>query len=463
MPMSNLPQEKKSPNIKGFFVRFWFTMRIAFHGLITNPLRTLLTILGVAIGVGSVVSLMGIGEGARLAVVEQFESLGVNVISIEAHDKSVEFKPAYAEELLERVENLEYTSPYIQTQATLKWRRERVDIDIIGTGSRYDKIRDMTVINGHFFSKIHVDKRVPVAVLGYNVSQKMMNGRNPVGRTIVLNGESYRIIGVLGQKGPGKADDIDDKIIIPYTKTMQMDKLKTVGTIVAKSKDAKKADLAVVQLSRIIKKELGLKNDSATGGESENPGEMPVDGGMVLEGTASMDMGSEVVSDEMFNAGDGGASQFASSNKDSLISITNLNTLVKEADNANRVMTLLLGGIASVSLLVGGLGIMNIMLVAVSERTSEIGLRRAIGAKQNDLILQFILEAIYVSMIGALVGVVIGIWGLQMFRNLGYDAVVSFKAIQIASMVSIASGMLFGVYPAVSASSILPAEALRRE
>lgn len=460
MAIDELKAKLKKSNLRGFLVRFWFTMRIAFHGLITNPLRTLLTILGVAIGVGSVVSLMGIGEGARLAVVAQFESMGVNVISVHANDPKVEFKPAYADELLERVPNLAYTSPYVKTKTTLKWRRERIDIDIIGTGSKYDKIRDLTVANGHFFSKIHVDKRVPVVVLGYNVSQKMMNGRNPVGRSLQLNGESYRIIGVLAKKGVGKADDIDDKIIIPYSKAMQMDKKKTIDTIVAKAIDADKADLAVVQMSRIITKELGLKNDSATGGGRESPVAPPIEGGeMPVE--VPMDGGMPVDNGEIINSGEG--SGLTRSNQDSLISITNLNTLVKEADNANRVMTLLLGGIASVSLLVGGLGIMNIMLVAVSERTSEIGLRRAIGAKQNDLILQFILEAIYVSIIGAMVGIIIGIWGINIFKNQGYDAVVSLKAIQIASMVSIASGMLFGVYPAVSASSILPAEALRRE
>ena len=146
-----------------------------------------------------------------------------------------------------------------------------------------------------------------------------------------------------------------------------------------------------------------------------------------------------------------------------LITITNLNQLVQEADQANRVMTLLLGGIAAVSLLVGGLGIMNIMLVAVTERTQEIGVRRALGAKQLDLLVQFLLEALYVSGIGAIAGTAGGIWGLNVFARHGFQTAISFDAIKIAIVVALTSGLLFGIYPAVSASSVPPIEALRRQ
>jgi len=145
-----------------------------------------------------------------------------------------------------------------------------------------------------------------------------------------------------------------------------------------------------------------------------------------------------------------------------LITITNLNQLVREADRANWVMTLLLGGIAAVSLLVGGLGIMNIMLVAVAERTGEIGVRRALGAKQGDLVTQFLLEALYLSGIGVVAGVSVGLWGANLFAQRGFDTVVSLKSVTIATMVALGSGLLFGVYPAVSASSVPPAEALRK-
>ena len=136
--------------------------------------------------------------------------------------------------------------------------------------------------------------------------------------------------------------------------------------------------------------------------------------------------------------------------------------MVKEADQANRVMTFLLGGIAAVSLLVGGLGIMNIMLVAVTERTQEIGVRRALGAKQSDLLIQFLLEALYVSIIGAIAGTAGGIWGLNVFAAQGFDTAISFAAIKIAVIVALGSGLLFVIYPEISASSGPPLEALRR-
>ena len=137
--------------------------------------------------------------------------------------------------------------------------------------------------------------------------------------------------------------------------------------------------------------------------------------------------------------------------------------MVKEADRANRIMTVLLGGIAAVSLLVGGIGIMNIMLVAVTERTSEIGVRRALGAKKEDLLIQFLLEAVYVSIIGCLAGILLGAWAVSIVARYGLTAVVNLDSIQIAVFVALASGLLFGVYPAINASNLPPVEALKRQ
>ena len=145
------------------------------------------------------------------------------------------------------------------------------------------------------------------------------------------------------------------------------------------------------------------------------------------------------------------------------LTITSLNNLVKEADQANRIMTVLLGGIAAVSLLVGGIGIMNIMLVAVTERTSEIGVRRALGAKKEDLLIQFLLEAVYVSIIGCIAGIILGAWAVGIVAKYGLSAVVSFDSMRIAVFVALTSGLLFGVYPAINASNLPPVEALKRQ
>ncbi|WP_352419999.1 ABC transporter permease [Proteiniborus sp.] len=443
---------KQNKGLFSFLIRLWFTAKMAAHGIISNTLRSFLTILGVAIGVASVVSLMGIGEGARQSVVEQFESLGSNVIEIKAQHTTVEFEPEFAEELVERVQGLEMATPVFNTNATMKWRRARGTVDVVGVNNDFHRIRDIALLSGNFFTELHVKQRSPVAVLGYNMGVGLMNGRNPVGQSFTLDGQTYRIVGVLEQKGSGNAEDIDDKIIIPYSSALKIADKRTVDQIWGKAASKEEADLVVVQLGRIFKRKLGLDQTAPTGSKGEGEGD-----GAVVESV-------DYYYDPYYGYYDEGQTQpeIPSSGED-LVTITSLNQLVEEADNANRVMTLLLGGIAAVSLLVGGLGIMNIMLVAVTERTEEIGLRRAIGAKQSDLLLQFILEALYLSAIGAIAGTALGVWGLGLFERYGFSTAINFQAIEIATIVALCSGLLFGVYPAISASSLPPVQALKRQ
>lgn len=436
--------------LRSLLLRLWFASKMAAHGILSNPLRSALTILGVAIGVASVVSLMGIGEGARTAVVEQFESLGSNVIVIKAHNPSVEFKPEDAGELVERVEELEMATPIVRTKATMKWKRSRAKVDVIGTNQQFPEIRDHNLVSGHFFTKWHVAQRSPVVVLGFNMGKALLGGRNPIGRSISLNGQNYRVVGILAPKGPGKADDIDNKLVIPYTTAQKIAEKRTVEEIWGKASSKVDADLAIVQLGRIFRRKLGLDQNAPTQIPVQQEGSPQ---GMPNPGKPIVKEGPVSGADKPVVPGTG----------EDLITITSLNQLVKEADDANRIMTLLLGGIAAVSLLVGGLGIMNIMLVAVTERTQEIGVRRALGAKQGDLLLQFILEALYVSIIGSIAGIVAGIWGMNIFENYGFQTAISLQAIRVATIVALASGLLFGIYPAVSASSVPPVEALRRQ
>ena len=438
------------------FVRLWFAAKMAMHGILANPLRSALTVLGVAIGVASVVSLMGIGEGARQAVVEQFKSLGSNVIAVKSQHASAEFSPDYADELVERVDGLKTATPVVHTKAMMKWRRKRGSVEITGVNSKFPEIRDHELADGHFFSALHVKQRSPVAVLGYNLGVNLWNGRSVVGSTLTLNGHTYKIIGILTPKGEGNAEGIDNKILSPYTTALKIAEKKTVEEIWGKAGSMANVDLAVVQMSRIIKTKLGLNQKAPNfrnimqGGEQQAP--LPEgENGVAVKMAEPVPEPEPEPKPALPDLGE------------DLVTITNLNNLVNEADSANRVMTLLLGGIAAVSLLVGGLGIMNIMMVSVNERTEEIGVRRALGAKQGDLLLQFILEALYVSAIGSLAGIVAGIWGLNLFDGIGFETAVSFQAVKIATVVALASGLLFGVYPAVSASSVPPVEALRSQ
>ena len=450
--------------IVSMLVRFWFTAQMAVHGIAANPMRSGLTLLGVAIGVTSVITLMGIGEGARQAVIEQFESLGSNVIVIKAETAAYEFKPQQAEELLQRVPSLTHATPVIQDQLIMRWRRARGPVSVIGVNEQFLQVRDHQLLAGNFFNTLHIRNRASVAVLGYNVATGLLGGRSPVGYTMMLEGRTYHILGVLAPKGAGKADQIDDKILIPYTSALMLFQKATVPEIWAKAGSEDEAALAVAHLGRIFKRSMGMD----PGAPSQGMQDFPLGGPGVFPSPAIRGgFGRMAMPQSIKQSGEGGepgesTGESGTSSQGESITITNLNQAVEEADQANRIMTLLLGGIAAVSLLVGGLGIMNIMLVSVSERTAEIGVRRAIGATRLDLLLQFILEAVYLSGLGAFAGVIAGMWASQLFADYGLQSAVSSQAIWTATMVALGSGVLFGVYPAVAASSMPPVEALRR-
>lgn len=471
-------------------IRLGFSAQMAWHGVLANPLRSGLTILGVAIGVAAVISLMAIGEGARRAVVAQFRSLGANVIVVRAEDPSAEFRPEDASDLEQRVQAVAHATPAIEVQAVMRWRRARGVVTVLGVNEQFPLVRDHPLAAGRFFTSLHVRQRAGVAVLGYNVAAGLLGGRSPVGQSITLEGRTYRILGVLAPKGPGQADGIDDKVLIPYTSALPIARKATVPEIWAKAASPREADLAVAQLGRIFRRKMGLDPGAPVAGPGSPGGEGAPPPGMPRPGPGP---GPGVPADSVVlfsdaggvavmpgppggrpvrppggarppggpGAGPGAGAAGFLGGRD-LITITNLNQMVQQADKANRIMTVLLGGIAAVSLLVGGLGIMNIMLVAVTERTSEIGLRRALGATQVDLVIQFLIEALYLSGVGAAVGVVAGVWGSQVFSQYGFETAVSVQAVRTAAIVALGSGLLFGVYPAVIASSLPPAAALRR-
>jgi putative ABC transport system permease protein len=439
--------------ISSFLVRLKFSALMALDGITSNLLRTFLTVLGISIGVAAVISLMGIGEGARRSIVSQFESLGENVIVIKSNAENVVFVPEEAEKMPERVTGVAYSTPVVYTVDTeIRFRRDESKMNIIGVNQNYPEIKDHPIVSGNFFTSLHVKQRAPVAVLGYNVANNLLNGRSPVGQTLKINGINYRIVGVLSEKGEGKGDGIDDKIVIPYTSAMQIAKTKDILEIWAKSNSADDAELAMVQLGRIYKRKVGLGNNI----RPDNGQEVPPEGG----GDVPVEPVEPIPEPEPEVPGD---KENVFEKGEEPLTITSLNNLVKEADQANRIMTVLLGGIAAVSLLVGGIGIMNIMLVAVTERTSEIGVRRALGAKQEDLLVQFLLEAVYVSIIGCVVGIILGSWAITIVSNYGLSAVVSFDSIRISVFVALTSGLLFGVYPALNASNLPPVEALKRQ
>ncbi|MDI3299077.1 MAG: ABC transporter permease [Bacillota bacterium] len=447
-----------------WLVRLAFALQMAWHGVLAWPLRSVLTVLGVGIGVASVISLMAIGEGAREAVVQQFERLGSNVIVIKAEDPKVQLDPAEAATLVERVPSLEAATPILRKSLPVRWRWTRGSLPVLGVSAEYAQVRGLDLLSGRFFNDFHVSQRLHVAVLGYEVARGLLNGRDPTGHSLTVGGQEFRIMGVLAPR-PGDPQEVDRSILIPYTLAEELMQRNDADEIWVKARSPEEAQLAVAQLGRIFRRQLGLDQSAPTPAGAPGPGGPAQGGGPVGAPPGALEVVPGGAAPVKPPAPPGGGAPQAGSPLPSgqeLLSITNMNQMVQEADRANRVMTLLLGGMAAVSLLVGGLGIMNIMLVAVAERTGEIGLRRALGAKQGDLVAQFLLEALLLSAIGAVAGVAAGLWGSHLFTRYGFETVVTAQAVQVAVLVALGSGLVFGVYPALSAAALEPVEALRR-
>jgi putative ABC transport system permease protein len=435
------------------WARAVFGFEAALGGVGMNRLRSAITVLGVTIGVASVVSLVGIGEGARLAVVRQFESLGTNLIKIETHHWRASLTMEDAEMIESRVPTITAAMPVVRAEAPVKWRRRAETLKILGVTEEFPRIREQDTVAGRFFSLLHVRERLRVAVVGFNVATRLFEGRNPVGQGIYIGGQRFRVIGVLRPKGEGMADDIDEKIVLPITAAQRLTRSYLVNEIWTQGVSRDAVDAAVVQISRIFRKKYGL--DEPTGEYGDAAGD-PFYLESAYRPFRYWDRGSVRMEAPRPYEKDQGLGPAA------LLSVTSMNELVQEAGRANRVMTLMLGGIAGVSLLVGGLGIMNIMLVSVAERTAEIGLRKAFGATRADLVFQFMVEAFVLSAVGGIVGLGLGCFGCRVIGSYGIEAEVTWNACRVAIVAALAVGVLFGAYPAYQASGLSPVDALRQ-
>ncbi len=432
------------------WTRLVFGFEQALGGLVTNRLRSFITILGVMIGVAAVVSLVAVGEGARMAIVRQFESLGTNLIKVESHHPRARLDLTDAQELEERVSSLLAASPVVRATAQVRWRRGGEEYSILGVNEKFAFIGDHTLATGRFFSHLHVQERLRVAVVGRKVVGSLFGGRNPVGQRIYIGGQRFTVIGVLEGRGVGMADDIDTRIVIPVTAAQRLTRSYAINEIWAKARDEGNAKAAVVQLSRIYRLKLGIADNVA-------PADDPHFGPMFIYGGGYRGEG-------YYRGGNSSGARLVSlSGAGSLLSVTSMNEMVEEATKANRVMALMLASIAGVSLLVGGLGIMNIMLVAVTERTAEIGLRKAMGARQGDLLYQFLVEAFILSALGGLVGLSLGSADTGFLLRYGVEAELTLTACWVALGAALGVGVVFGAYPAYVASGLAPVEALRRQ
>ncbi len=403
---------------------FWNTLRLALRSLARNKLRSSLTMLGIIIGVGAVIATVSIGQGADALIQEGIQSMGTNVVFIGAGSirsgamrmgfgavKSLTMDDLRA--ILREVPLIKEAAPSVNTRAQVVFGNLNWNTSIQGTTPNYFQIRKWGVQAGSVFSEEEVEAASNTCVIGMTVVRNLFGDQDPIGQTIRIKNIPFRVVGVLEPKGQSvMGQDQDDQMFAPYTTVQRkLAGITWLNTIFASAVSADASVSAVPQIEGLLRERHRIRT--------------PDD-------------------DDFF--------------------VRTQSEVADVAKQTQQVMTMLLGSIASVSLIVGGIGIMNIMLVSVTERTREIGVRMAVGATENDVEMQFLVEAITLSMIGGIAGIIAGLGGSAMITNLlGWKTLISPKAIIAAAFFSGAVGVFFGFYPARKAAQLDPIEALRYE
>jgi putative ABC transport system permease protein len=400
------------------------TLRIAWGGITTNKLRSGLTILGMTIGVASVIVLIAVGNGSSKAVQASINSLGTNVLVVLTNgfrggarantSASISLTRADAEALQSKslAPDVKSASPVMNASSVklVYGSTSYEPSSFVGTTPAYLSAHTYKLQEGASFSSEDVSKHHRVAVIGQTVVKELFAGQSAIGQNIKVNGNNFEVVGVLASKGSNGATNEDDVVMAPLT-TVQ-DTLAGYGpisSITVEGSSPSTLNAAESEVSQILEERHKIKDTSEPG-----------------------------------------------------FQILNQGSLLEASSSTSSVFTTLLGEVAAISLLVGGIGVMNIMLVSVTERTREIGIRKAIGARRSDILTQFLTEALLVSLIGGLTGVLVGVIGSQ-FKIAGVQPEVATYSIFLAFGAAALSGLFFGTYPAARAATLRPIEALRFE
>ena len=398
----------------------------AMESLMANKLRAGLTMLGIVIGVTAVIAMLAIGNGAQASIVGEIEGIGTNLLFVTpvrrqiSNPKPLTLEDANALTDPVAAPSVAMVASTIQGQAEVDYAGQKTTLSVIGTTPAYFEIQNIKLAEGEMLNETDLAGRFAVVILGSGAADELF-GRSTgmVGETVRIAGQPYRVIGVLAERGGSEFGSIDNQIVVPLT-TAQLRLFSRstrgqVDTIYVSAVSSDAVQSATSQVSRILRARhrIGLNEDD--------------------------------------------------------FSIVSQQSLVDTVSAITGVMTVFLGGVAGISLLVGGIGIMNIMLVSVVERTREIGLRKALGARKRDILMQFLVESSLLSLIGGLIGILAG-WALSMLVGriasasaVTINPVISLESVLLATLFSAAVGMFFGLYPANRAASLEPVEALRTE
>ena len=404
---------------------FWESVLIAWEGLKANKLRSVLTMLGIIIGVGAVITMVSLGIGVQQKVEKSISSLGSNLLIIMpganspsggarlAAGSNITLTNQDAAAILRQISGISAVAPLVNRSYQIVSGNQNWIASVQGTTPEFIEVRNYSIASGSFFSNRDLDARSRVAVLGQTTAANLFGEMNPIGQMIRINKAPFRVVGLLEGKGQSAGgQDQDDLVLIPLTTAQErLLGITYLNSINVQTENSEVIDRAQDEISTLLRQRHRLQ-----------PG----------------------------------------ANDD--FSVRNLTQLMATAQETTGTITLLLGNTAAILLLVGGIGIMNIMLVSVTERTREIGIRKALGATRRNILLQFLIEAVVIGVTGGLLGILLGVIGADLLSGFfGWNTVISFAAIIAAFAVSVATGLFFGIYPARKAAKLDPIDALRYE